>query len=463
MSFRKELAISAQSPVGKKDLKMLRKGIAGAFPRLTAAQLDAVLPLSDDWSALKLKGSGTILYQRTGKPPAFFDLEGRDDLWPSLYTLWVLPEMLPSLEIYGPVSRHLLKGADLMLPGVIVPERDGLPRFTPGARLAVRVAGNAFPIAVGSATLSNVDAAAGGMKGKGMLIAHVFRDALWSFGGRTTPNAGFGLEEVGECAEGDSAAALAGVVAGLAETTISAAADDSSDDEAAADGAAAAAGGGGGGGGEAGSAESAAVEQLSALSMDELLLETLLNAACSTLLEPKALPLDVADVYAKHMQLAKPASVSLDAKRSTYKQLTKFFKAMQKSKLLATKEHKSARASGGQCLRVRPARWRVLGQRCQAARASAPMCSRLPPAALALGLPSRPPHPQAAPAPSSSQATSRSSRSTASTRCSKTLRPRGPWRPRRPRRPALAARTHRPTAARARAAAAASSSWSWRR
>ncbi|KAJ1627225.1 hypothetical protein T492DRAFT_1120963, partial [Pavlovales sp. CCMP2436] len=58
-----EFAISAQAPVGKKDLKSLRKDVAAQFPRLSEKELDVVLPFSGEWNSLKLKQSGTVLYQ----------------------------------------------------------------------------------------------------------------------------------------------------------------------------------------------------------------------------------------------------------------------------------------------------------------------------------------------------------------------------------------------------------------
>mmetsp|Transcript_30888 Transcript_30888/g.71959 ORF Transcript_30888/g.71959 Transcript_30888/m.71959 type:complete len:390 (-) Transcript_30888:384-1553(-) len=340
-TFRKEFAISAQAPVGKKDLKSLRKDVAAQFPRLSEKELDVVLPFSGEWNSLKLKQSGTVLYQLTGKPVAFFDLEGRGDIYPSVFTLWTMPGMLETIETHAPVSKHLLKGADLMLPGIVVPA-SGLPAFEVGAKIAVRVSGNASPVAVGTSAVSSAEAAASGMKGKGMLVTHVYRDSLWSFGGRAVPNGGFKTEEVEAC-EGGPPDVVA-VTAAVAAATVADESSEEEEEEAVATGGGAAAGGGADAGGEA-----AVVEKLGALSMDDLLLETFLNAALTTLADDKVLPLDAADCYQKHMQISKPAAVQLDAKRSTYKQVAKFFKAQQKAKLITTKEHKGEPPSPPRC------------------------------------------------------------------------------------------------------------------
>mmetsp|Transcript_12080 Transcript_12080/g.32438 ORF Transcript_12080/g.32438 Transcript_12080/m.32438 type:complete len:617 (-) Transcript_12080:227-2077(-) len=344
MSFRKEVTVSTQAPVGKRDLKKLRKDVEAQLPALSPKDLDALVPLSGEWNALKLKGSGTVVYQQVGRPPTLFDLDGRGDLWPTVNALWAFPDMLPTLETHGPVTRHLLKGADLMLPGVIVPD-GGLPPIAGGAKVAVRAAGNASPVAVGTLAISTADAAEGAMKGKGVAVVHVYRDMLWSFGGRAVPNPGFGAEEVAAC-EGAPPpdASITGITTALASATVGGAAEDaeahpSQDDGAGDDGPAAAPADASDAAPSGAYLEAAAVAKLSALSMDDLLVETLKNAVASTLTDDK-LPLDASDVYQKHMQPAKPASVPMDAKRSTFKQVAKFFKAQQKAKLIGTKEHK---------------------------------------------------------------------------------------------------------------------------
>jgi len=336
MSFRKEIQVSSQSPLGKKDLKTLRKDLAAEFPALASSSaLDALVPVGGEWNAIKLKQSGTVLYQQVGKPPTFFDLEGRGDLWPTLYALWAMPDLLPALHTHGPVSKFLVKGADMMLPGLIVPE-GGLEPFPAGAKRCVRVQGNPLPVAVGSTAVSAAQIGQTGLKGKGMVVHHVYRDALWSFGGRVVPNSGFGADEVGPCEEETAAAALAcltlggaSAAEGAAEDSGAAPAEEDGDDEDAPSGTA-----------PGDDPAAAAADRLRALPPDELLLECLLNALQTSLSGDKAWPLDAADVYAKHMQPAKPGDVPLDAKKSSYKQVGKFFKVMVKQRLLTAKEHK---------------------------------------------------------------------------------------------------------------------------
>lgn len=56
-----------------------------------------------------------------GEPdtPLIFDYEGRNVLYPTLFLLWKYPDTLPVISIPSPVSTFLLRGADLMAPGVL--------------------------------------------------------------------------------------------------------------------------------------------------------------------------------------------------------------------------------------------------------------------------------------------------------------------------------------------------------
>ena len=67
--------------------------------------------------------------------------------------------------------------------------------------------------------VSDGDVKKSGMKGKGMAVLHVYRDSLWSYGGRKVPNDGFGADEI--------TAAVTKVV----EESTAAAAEESDDDD----------------------------------------------------------------------------------------------------------------------------------------------------------------------------------------------------------------------------------------
>lgn len=66
----------------------------------------------------------------------------------TVFALWKVPELLPAFILKGgEVSHYIIGGADLMFPGIRVPE-EGLPSFLAGEIWAVKVPGNPSPIAV---------------------------------------------------------------------------------------------------------------------------------------------------------------------------------------------------------------------------------------------------------------------------------------------------------------------------
>jgi len=202
--FKGEIKVTTQSLMGKADVKKLRTSLMAEFPALSKKALDSILGKAE--VAVQKCSNGATLYVPGDGPAAFFD-DGFGGVWPTLATLWLRPEMMPDIVTHGPVSKFLLPkakersaGADMMLPGVIVPE-GGLGELHVGQKRCLRVQGNAMPIAVGKMVVSSADVAAFGMKGKGMEVKHVYHDSLWAHSGRKVPNAGF-LESEVVAAEG---------------------------------------------------------------------------------------------------------------------------------------------------------------------------------------------------------------------------------------------------------------------
>jgi translation initiation factor 2D len=89
------------------------------------------------------------LYSADGGPPILFDVDGRgNEIFPTVYGLWKVPNILPAFMLKGAeVSRYVLGGADLMFPGIDVHGQD-LPMFAAGEPWSILVPGNPFPIAV---------------------------------------------------------------------------------------------------------------------------------------------------------------------------------------------------------------------------------------------------------------------------------------------------------------------------
>lgn len=134
-----------------------------------------------------------LVYVLEGDCPIFFDVDGRGHhIFPTVYALWRVPELLPAFLLKGgEVSRFVLGGADLMFPGISITS-EGFPSFSAGEPWAVKVPGNPAAIAVGTTTMSSTEALKAGLRGKALKICHYYRDTLWESAENChIPNAGF--------------------------------------------------------------------------------------------------------------------------------------------------------------------------------------------------------------------------------------------------------------------------------
>lgn len=128
-------------------------------------------------------GEQGTLYTADGEP-VWFSL-GRagdreaEDVLPSVYTLWKVPNLVPSLYTPDAVLPILMGGADLMIPGVHT-SRATLDALISGAIVAVR------NIGLGRMVLPGVDVRPG-RKGKAARVLHVVGDALWEMGSKAEP------------------------------------------------------------------------------------------------------------------------------------------------------------------------------------------------------------------------------------------------------------------------------------
>ena len=297
----------------------MRDKLLEEFPVLTKKSLKRVFSDKEETHVLKCS-NGTMLYVAGEKPPSFFD-DGFGNLYPTLFTLWKIPNMMEELMTHGPVSKFLLPrdrsaGADMMLPGVIVPE-GGLGAVHVGQKRCMRVEGNDMPFAVGKMLVSDADIAAKGMKGKGMAVLHVYNDSLWAYGGRRVPNDGFGADEIKPATTDERPSGQAEPI-DLEEAE----AEEEEEDEADAEG---------------GERASGQAEPLLEMPPDELI-EYCFFAALKSSCTDEELPITADRFYSHHMQPARPAGHALlEAKKTSFKQIGKFIKQMHKLKYVVVR------------------------------------------------------------------------------------------------------------------------------
>lgn len=191
--FNKPLAQGSRNLLGNKERKKLRGLIVARFGTTEGEVDDVLLPRGSETTLLSLKGSKTQVYFSQGEP-LFFDVDGSGDLFPTCYALEKVSNLVPSFLIHSNVSEYILKGADLMLPGIIRPTslsaygKRGL--FKNGC-FSIRVVSNPIPFAVGRCLLNGLCED----KGKALEVFHTFGDHLWGLGSKAVPD-GFTLKTV---------------------------------------------------------------------------------------------------------------------------------------------------------------------------------------------------------------------------------------------------------------------------
>ncbi|NWX88226.1 EIF2D factor, partial [Nothoprocta pentlandii] len=166
--------------------RKLRAEVAAAFPDLSPEQLAEFIPNKEELNVIKIyshKGEAVTVYTNS-KNPILFEVEKA--LYPTVYTLWAFPDLLPAFATWPPVLQKLAGGADLMLPGVAVPS-SGFPHVERGTLCAITLLGNRAPVAVGVANMSTTEMLAAGMKGKGFAVLHTYMDHLWELGDKSSP------------------------------------------------------------------------------------------------------------------------------------------------------------------------------------------------------------------------------------------------------------------------------------
>ncbi|KAF3787587.1 Eukaryotic translation initiation factor 2D [Nymphaea thermarum] len=311
------------------------------------------------------------VYSIEGGFPILFDVDGRgSELFPTVFALWKVPELLPAFVLKGgEVSRFVISGADLMFPGISIPP-DGLPPFLAGQPWSVKVPGNNAPIAVGSTMMSSAEAVKAGLRGKALHILHCYHDSLWeSVEGQLVPNAGF-LEDmviedpalVEVSTEQASSEEVHNDSVHLHDTNANETHEKVMDAEAATP--------------EQSAGVSARIEVegdtasqmtsnfgtlrvadevsatvaeehtddkdqhvLSSEEIDILLDKCLLQALHATI-KDKDLPMSGSALWSSHVLPCRPAGVTLDIKRSSHKKLSKWLQSKSSAGLISAKEDK---------------------------------------------------------------------------------------------------------------------------
>lgn len=362
--FKKAVEAKQQQRLSGADKKKLKRSIRDKFRRASDVDIDALLPSKAEVTVLKFQNRVQV-YAVEGGFPVFFDVDGRGtEIFPTVFALWTVPELLPSFTLKGgEVSRYVIGGADLMFPGISVPP-EGLPSFSAGEIWAVKVPGNPAPIAVGSTTMSSSEALKAGLRGKALRITHHYRDLLWeSVEGHYVPNGGFfedvvfedpafssSFEASDSCegASGDSenqqnAAdcknvgesddtnnVVAEIKATSAHNIHEGAAEEITADV---DGLKLS---------DTVEAAPSNVEDQHSLSAEDVdtLLDKCFLQALHTTVKDKDLPMAGSTLWSNHILPCRPSGITLDIKKSSHKKLSKWLQSKSSTGLIKVKEDK---------------------------------------------------------------------------------------------------------------------------
>ena len=101
--FKKGVTVQTTQLLSGKDSKSLRRTISLQYD-LEDEALSQLLPAKAEVALLKLSNRSTAYTANAGSP-LFFDPSGRGDLLvPTVYALWLCPELLPAVFTYSEVS-----------------------------------------------------------------------------------------------------------------------------------------------------------------------------------------------------------------------------------------------------------------------------------------------------------------------------------------------------------------------
>jgi predicted ribosome-associated RNA-binding protein Tma20 len=191
--FKKEqqLVERSRTLLKNKELKNLKSSLSQQYPSLDEDSLNALLPNKSNLTLIKL-ANRSLLYA-IDDIVLFFDVEGRNKLFPTVHALWRLPKpFLRTFVCHPPVSRYVLRGADFMAPGISTIE--GLDNLKVGERCCLCIEGNPLPFAVGESLIDfSLFTRSDSVKGKAMSILHVYGDLLAD---KVIPNVGFSFQEI---------------------------------------------------------------------------------------------------------------------------------------------------------------------------------------------------------------------------------------------------------------------------
>ncbi|CAI5732436.1 unnamed protein product [Peronospora destructor] len=308
--FAKSPRVSGNVLLKKKDAKKLRRDVSECFHSTIDGSDDSKLKQlfvsKVPVKKISFQASSRVVVYAIDKDPIVFDMTGAGALCFTVYALWTEPGLLPALTVHAPVSEFALRGADVMLPGVVFSSCDELQTLQKGELRAVYAQGNPCAIGVGEILVDAAEVERCGLKGKALKLWHVVGDSLWQMGSQTFPNEGFLGDRVVPIDKEDEKDTDVTLGVAIKEQT------QKEDEE---------------------------VKEATTEQMDSYYVAALLQALRTSQIREKELPMLASLFHAKVLLPCRRAGLSLNIKHSSFKKLSVFLRSMEAHGLLEVVEN----------------------------------------------------------------------------------------------------------------------------
>lgn len=179
--FIKPFKVKSNIQLKGSDVKKLKVRLSQQFKHLTDHELNLILPSKAAFQAVKVvcNNEDQAVIITCDKRPMLFDFQDR--LYPTVYSLWLVPSFVFLFTTHAQVLPKLANGANLMMPGVVKEGSDlkSFGRFQRDQIVGVNLTSNSSAVGVGTLARDSEDMYMSGGHGVCVTMLHVFGDKLW--------------------------------------------------------------------------------------------------------------------------------------------------------------------------------------------------------------------------------------------------------------------------------------------
>ena len=177
--FKKEPRVKALSNLKNSDRKKLQTRIQSQFNDPNFKFESNVIKQTNFVSTVT---QGTIYTNDEGNIPIFFKEKHKDTIYPTVYTCWSRPRLIPIILTHGIVLQdHIFNGANLMISGTVPPFDSRLQKDTI-CGIADKTSPNVI-LAIGVVELNDLtkynETGVLGQSGVAVKVVHHFEDGLF--------------------------------------------------------------------------------------------------------------------------------------------------------------------------------------------------------------------------------------------------------------------------------------------